>query len=108
MLIVRLLTKQGYTVLQAENGRRGLEVARPQIDGLALVITDMIMPEMGGAALLHELRALRADLPAICMTGYTQDDVLSSGELGDALFLEKPFTPAAFLETVGRVMTPVQ
>jgi two-component system cell cycle sensor histidine kinase/response regulator CckA len=102
MLLVRLLTKQGFTVVHAENGRRGLELARTQIDDLALVITDMVMPEMGGTAMLHELRALRPDLPAIFMTGYTQDDVPDSDDL-NALFLEKPFTPAAFLATVGRV-----
>jgi DNA-binding NtrC family response regulator len=99
-MIVRLLGKQGYHVLQAENGRVGLEIARDHINELALVVTDMVMPEMGGAALLQELRTLRSALPVLCMTGYTQAEVAGEGQLQDAAFIEKPFMPAAFIQTV--------
>lgn len=104
-LVVRLLERRGYRVLQAENGRTALSLAREHLDELALVVTDLVMPEMGGAALLRELRELRTPLPALCMTGYTQDEVISVDGLSDVALVEKPFTPATFLERVASLMS---
>ena len=103
-LIVRLLQKRGYSVLQAENGRRALEIARQDIDSISLVITDVIMPEMGAAPLLAELRRMRGNLPFLCMTGYTRDEVANSEGLQDARFLEKPFTPNTLLAEVEAIL----
>ena len=103
-LIVRVLEKRGFNVLQAENGRRALEVARTRLTDISLVITDIVMPEMGGAPLLKELRALRSDLPFLCMTGYTREEVSSSDSLPDAQFIEKPFTPNALLSEVENIL----
>jgi two-component system cell cycle sensor histidine kinase/response regulator CckA len=102
-LITRLLEKRGYEVLAAENGRAALELAGDGAQDVVLLITDMIMPEMGGAALVHALRARRPDLPVLCMTGYTREEVNSSDQLPDAAFIEKPFTPALFLDQVDQL-----
>lgn len=99
-MITRLLEKQGYTVLAAENGREALRLVRDRIDDLVLVVTDMIMPIMGGSKLIGELRKLRPGLPVLCMTGYTREEVQSSDDLPESGFIEKPFTPAVFLEHV--------
>ena len=103
-LIVRLLVKRGYEVAHAVNGRQALEMARAEIDSYALVISDMIMPEMGGVALLQELRALRPDLPFLCMTGYTREEVVNSDGLLDAHFIEKPFTPSILIDQVQKIL----
>ena len=103
-LVVRLLEKRGYRVLQAGNGRQALELVRDRIHEIALVITDMVMPEMGGTSLLRELRNLRSTLPALCMTGYSQEEVASGDGLHDVVLIEKPFTAAAFLERVDRLL----
>ena len=103
-LVVRLLQKRGYEVVPAANGRKALELARSDIDTYALVISDMIMPEMGGVALLHELRALRPDLPFLCMTGYTREEVVNSDGLLDAHFIEKPFTPSILISHVEKIL----
>ena len=103
-LVVRLLEKRGYRVLQAGNGRQALELVRDRIHEIALVITDMVMPEMGGTSLLRELRNLRNTLPALCMTGYSQEEVASGDGLHDVVLIEKPFTAAAFLERVDRLL----
>jgi two-component system cell cycle sensor histidine kinase/response regulator CckA len=103
-LIVRLLQKKGYQVLPAENGRKALDIARTEIDNIALVITDLVMPEMSGATLLTELRALKADLPVLCITGYTKEEFLTGDNLPGAYFIEKPFTPAALLEQVETIL----
>ena len=103
-LIVRVLEKRGFSVFQAENGRKALEVADTRLGEIALVITDIVMPEMGGAPLLKELRALRPELPFLCMTGYTKEEVISSGSLPDAHFIEKPFTPNALVSEVEAIL----
>jgi DNA-binding NtrC family response regulator len=103
-LIVRLLEKRGYSVASAENGRLALEAARRDFDSISLVITDMIMPEMGGQALLEVLRKERPALPVICMTGYSREELADSETMRDAEFIEKPFTPGAFLDQVDQIM----
>jgi two-component system cell cycle sensor histidine kinase/response regulator CckA len=99
-LVVRLLEKRGYSVLQAENGRRAMEISRSQIDRIALVITDLVMPEMGGAPLVIEMRELNPDLRFLCMTGYSKEEVLTGDGLDGAAFIEKPFTPNDLLDKV--------
>lgn len=99
-LIVRLLERRGYQVLEAENGRKALEAVKDNVGQLALVITDLVMPEMGGEALMRELAKLRSDLPCLCMTGYTQEEVASLHGLESTNVIEKPFSPAAFLSRV--------
>lgn len=99
-LMVRLLEKAGYAVLAAGNGRAALDLGSEQIGEISLVITDLIMPELGGAELVRELRKLRPNLPALCMTGYTRDEVQEEEELSGVVFIEKPFAPAVFLDRV--------
>jgi two-component system, cell cycle sensor histidine kinase and response regulator CckA len=103
-LIVRVLEKHGYTVIHAENGRKAVAAVSENIDSISLVITDVVMPEMGGAELLRELRALRADLPFLCMTGYTKEEVSSGDRMPNAHFIEKPFTPNALLGEVQNII----
>lgn len=99
-LIVRLLEKRGYRVLPAENGRKALELAQDSIQEISLVITDLVMPEMGGEPLLRELAKLRSGLPYLCMTGYSQEEVATLEGLRGAHIIEKPFSPATFLDRV--------
>jgi CheY-like chemotaxis protein len=103
-LIVRLLERRGYPVQPATNGRQAIDLVQDEMDNISLVVTDMIMPEMGGAAMLGELRKLRPDLPAICMTGYTREEIASADGLEDSVVIEKPFTPTVFLDQVAELM----
>lgn len=103
-VIVRLLEKRGYAVVQADNGRQALELATATIAEYALVISDLIMPVMGGVALLRELKGLRPDLPFLCMTGYSRDEVCAEDALAGAHLIEKPFTPASFLTQIDEIL----
>jgi two-component system, cell cycle sensor histidine kinase and response regulator CckA len=103
-LVVRVLQKQGYSVLQAENGRVALEIARTDIHRISLVITDLVMPELGGGRLVHELRALKPDMRVLCMTGYTKEEVLTGDGLEGAVFIEKPFAPSTLLQQVEQML----
>ena len=88
----RVLTEQGYRVLIATDGVAGLEVARAHLEQLDLVLTDAVMPRLGGGALARELRALRPDLPVLLMSGYDRDEP-SGGDPGGLPRLQKPYTP---------------
>lgn len=103
-LIHRVLNKRGFHVLVAVNGREAVETARGQLDTIDLVITDVVMPEMGGGSLQRELRALRADLPFLYMTGYQREELEEEGPLDGAYMLQKPFTPVQLLAMIQRII----
>jgi CheY-like chemotaxis protein len=82
----------GYTVLAARSGQQALSVAS-EYGHIDLLITDVVMPEMGGRELSKLLGGLRSDLKTIYMSGYTDDAVLRHGILErSATFLQKPFS----------------
>jgi PAS domain S-box-containing protein len=99
------LKRYGYQVIEAENGQEALQVASDQLDRIALVLTDVVMPVMGGRELAKQLLARRRDLKIIFTSGYTTDSILSQTGLGGAAaFLQKPFTPALLGQTVRDVL----
>jgi PAS domain S-box-containing protein len=90
-----ILESYGYTVLEAASGKDGLEVARTYPLPIHLVLTDVVMPEMGGSDLASRLEALRPGVPVLYMSGYTDDAVFRHGLLEKGrVFLQKPFTPS--------------
>ncbi len=91
----RLLERMGYQVLAAADGIEALEVYDVHRDQVALVVSDMIMPRLGGAGLLRELRQRQSRTPFLLATGYSASTVAHE-VLTDPLvsFLEKPWTAA--------------
>jgi len=95
----------GCYVLQAEDGQRALELARKQLLLIDVVISDIVMPHLGGVDLARELRSMRSNLPVILMSGYA--DVTPSHEelrSGKTIFIQKPFTPEVMKELIQRVL----
>jgi CheY-like chemotaxis protein len=89
----RMLRKYGYTVHEATNGEQALAVWDSVGDAVDLVLTDVVMPVMGGAELSRRLRQLRPGLRVVFMSGYTQGTLeLSSMDERATRFLPKPFT----------------
>ena len=107
---VRRLTKQlllsfGYRVLEAENGVEGLEIIRREAGSLSLVITDVIMPKMGGGDLYHRAKAEHPGVKFLFVSGYTDDAILRQGIVEKGVsFLPKPFTPAELSREVRRII----
>ena len=99
------LTEAGFQVLTAGNGLEGLQClrARERVD---LIITDVIMPLMGGPEMVTQLRRTHPNQKVMYMSGYTADAMNRCGELDpDIVFIEKPFTPVQFLQCVHKVIT---
>ena len=106
-LVSRVLRREGYHVLQTENGEQALRLLREQPD-VDLLLTDMVMPGMSGVALAEQATALRSDLAVIYMSGYTEDEVFRRGmERGTQVFLQKPFTAAALLDVISNALAHV-
>ena len=93
-LLVDVLAFRGYQTLQATSGRHALGVAREHDGPIHLLVTDVIMPELGGLELAESLRQRYPDLKVLFVSGYTDNSAQFSGSLGpNTLFLPKPFLP---------------
>jgi CheY-like chemotaxis protein len=89
------LEQEGYRVIAAANGREAFDVFLTHRAEIELIVTDLIMPEIGGIALGEQLREAGAKLPVVYMSGYHQDlEKYSTEQLPLARgFLLKPFNP---------------
>ena len=104
-LAERVLMRQGYHVLAAASGVEALELVNATHGQIDLLVTDVVMPEMGGVELATHLLALRPDLRVLFISGYAADAVPTTDGAGRKLyFLEKPFSPARFAEYVRHVL----
>jgi DNA-binding response OmpR family regulator len=92
-LVRETLAAKGYRVVEAQNGEAGM-VAAAQHDGkIDLVITDVVMPGMGGRELVKQLALTRPETKVLYLSGYTEDAIGSEGSIeSGAAFLQKPFT----------------
>lgn len=95
------LEAQGYKVLEAEDGTTAIRIAGQQSDLIHLLVTDVVMPGMGGRDLAEVIRASLPAVRVIYMSGYTDDAIVRHGivEATDA-FLQKPFTPQGLARKV--------
>ena len=104
--LVRLtLTSRGYKVLEAENGEGGLRIAEDLKEHIDILITDVVMPGIGGRELAKKLLTLRPGVSVLYLSGYTEDTVVTHGTIGPATaFLQKPFTLQNLAKKVREVL----
>ncbi|MCP8892863.1 hybrid sensor histidine kinase/response regulator [Sphingomonas faeni] len=99
----RALSRQGYTVLTAENGEVALEVlakhGRPD-----LLISDVVMPQMDGPTMVRHVREQYPDLPILFMSGYAEEQLRKSIDLDNVSFLPKPFSVQELAEAARDVL----
>jgi CheY-like chemotaxis protein len=105
-IAAHMLRVQGYTVLEAANGQAGLRVAKEQVDPpIDLVITDVIMPQMGGKVMADWLREERPKLKVLFTSGYTDDAFGEQGVLGSGTaFLAKPYSRESLASKVRELL----
>ena len=103
-----VLSRAGYNVRTARHGADAIEQMGKHEDSIDIVVTDVVMPEMGGRELVERLRKQRPELPVLYITGYTDDaGMLEELKTADARLLEKPFTASALAEAVAGLGEPV-
>ena len=100
-LASRALEAAGYTVLEAGSGAEALDLLESAGGGISLLLTDVVMPGMGGPELAERVRVIRPELRFLFMSGYTDPGTVDQAALSRAGgFLQKPFTAAALTEKV--------
>jgi two-component system, cell cycle sensor histidine kinase and response regulator CckA len=101
----RGLREHGYTVLEARNGAEALALVEENPGSIHLVVSDVVMPEVGGRELAARLIVLDPTLPVLYMSGYTGEDVVQRGLMdADAPFQQKPFTPDGLARSVRELL----
>jgi CheY-like chemotaxis protein len=105
-LAARVLRQQGYRVLEAANGDEALRVVRENTaEPIALLLTDMVMPQMGGQALAEQLALLSPTIKVLFMSGYTDAVIIKGSQLiPEAAFLQKPFSLEGLARKVREVL----
>jgi two-component system cell cycle sensor histidine kinase/response regulator CckA len=109
LAVHRVLTRFGCTVHDAENGRQATE-ALEQLGGTVdLVLTDLVMPEMGGVEFANVLKERWPRTRILFMSGYTAEAIQRQSLLdAGTWFIEKPFTSEALIAKVREVLEPGQ
>jgi two-component system, cell cycle sensor histidine kinase and response regulator CckA len=104
-LAARALEAQGYTVIVAADGTEGVRLGREHLHEIDALVTDVVLPMLGGREVAMRLRQDRPGLPVLFMSGYTRGAIPDS-EGHDRLtgFLSKPFTPRALAERVREIL----
>jgi PAS domain S-box-containing protein len=100
-LVQRALELHGYCVLPARNGEEAESIERSHLGPIHLLITDVVMPGMGGRELADTIKSRRPQLKILYISGYTNDEVVRHGViLARDAFLQKPFTPGGLVAMV--------
>jgi PAS domain S-box-containing protein len=103
-ILAKLVEDLGYSVDVAGGGEAALGLIERE-DSYALLVTDVLMPNMDGPELVERARRLRPELPVLYVSGYTTDELLEPGGLPPrTAFLTKPFTQARLAAEIGAVM----
>jgi PAS domain S-box-containing protein len=104
-LAARVLESRGYCVHSASCGVEALELHSRINGSIDVLLTDVVMPGLGGRQLAEQLRARQPELRVLFMSGYTTDDVLRQGiQAEEVHFLQKPFTPDELARKVRDVL----
>ncbi|HEX2165758.1 MAG TPA: response regulator, partial [Longimicrobiales bacterium] len=104
-LAVLALREHGYRVMEAANGAEALRTLGSYDAEVDMVVTDVVMPVMGGRQLVEALKPLRPSTRVLYVSGYTDDAVIRHGiQRADVAFLQKPYTPQELAAKVRHVL----
>jgi len=104
-LAARVLRACGYTVLESVNGVDALRIAQAYTEPLDLLLTDVVMPQMGGTALAAQLTRARPGLKVLFSSGYVDSASITHGQINPGSnLLQKPFTAAVLARKVREVL----
>ncbi|MCH8062956.1 MAG: GAF domain-containing protein, partial [Chloroflexi bacterium] len=103
---VHVLKEQGYTVIEASNGLEALDVVSQHQGGpIDLLLTDMVMPAMGGRILAERLKEIHPEMKVLFTSGYTEDEAFKDEVFNERTnFMGKPFNPSTLTRKVREVL----
>jgi len=100
-----ILREAGYQVLEAENADAALALAERHATAIHLLLTDVVLPRVGGRQLADQLRARRSETRVLFMSGYANDSIVRHGVVDSAVeLLPKPFTRVSLLRRVRGIL----
>ena len=100
-----VLKAAGYDVLTAPNGAEALELAKSTPKAIQLLMSDVVMPVLGGHALADQMRSLHPEARLLFTSGYTPEAVSRKGiAIPAAYFLQKPYSPAALCRKIRGIL----
>ena len=101
----RMLKNLGYEVLLAEGGREAIELYNKNLDNIAMVLLDMVMPDMGGGETYDRMKEINTDIKVLLSSGYSIDgqatEILKRGCDG---FIQKPFHMQELSQRVRKIL----
>jgi two-component system cell cycle sensor histidine kinase/response regulator CckA len=104
-LMRRILERNGYNVLEAEHGAQALERYALHDGPIDLVVSDIVMPTMGGREMAERMRVLRPGSQLLFVSGFTDDEVLRQGiVITGSAYLQKPFFPASLIAKIEEML----
>lgn len=108
VMLARLLSASGYTVLEARHGADALLISEEHPDQIHLLLSDVVMPEMNGVRLVELIREQRPDIGVVLISGYSREEIDRKGRpIPHLTFLQKPFTSNDLTRAVRRVLDRV-
>jgi PAS domain S-box-containing protein len=102
-----VLERVGFDVLEARDGREGVDVFRERAGDIRAVLLDMTMPRMSGVEALREIRRIRQDVPVILSSGYSEEDAADHFRFGEdemSGFIQKPYAAAGLVDKLREVL----
>jgi PAS domain S-box-containing protein len=103
-LLHRALEARGYRVLIATDGQQAVELGENYSGEISLLISDVVMPRLGGPDAARRMRETRPGLPVLFISGFTASADIRSGDLADTAFVAKPFTPDELAQKVRELL----
>jgi two-component system CheB/CheR fusion protein len=103
-LTCRILQSRGYVILEARDGLEGLTVCEAHPGKIDLLLSDVVMPKLGGRELAERILTMRPDIKVLFMSGHTEDVILKEGIKAGTPFLRKPFLPTELAHQVRKVL----
>ena len=101
----RLLRRMGFDVITASDGREAVELFQREAPNIRFVLLDMTMPHLNGGEVLRMIRKIRPEIRVILSSGFSEQEATHGlGDDGISGFLQKPYRPAQFTETVARIL----
>ena len=101
----RSLTARGYHCREASTGREALDLVQRGNEQIDAVVSDVVMPGMGGGEMAKQLAELRPAVPVLFFSAYTGDEVIRRGLIAPGVpFLQKPFTPDVLVERLQQLL----